>query len=542
MLKDENKNEETKNDCDNFTLHQSAVQLDVGNYNTDDTSSEITIEKYSNSKNSLNRLSDASVSSQNSEELNMDMKPNKSMSFKNEQNYNCKMSDNKIPLDPIDPFDDQSLDRRSGIDCFKRFFGPIKGGSLRGSIFSLASICFDTTCLSFPLALWNMGLIPGTFLLVTMGLLSYWSLYILLVTGRLTKIYNYRKLIKSVLGEKMALLSDMNNIIFSIGAQTAYIVTISKFFHEVLFGLFGIQKTNIIKIIQMTICMIFFQVPLSLLKNISKLQYASILGSLVLIFTLVVMFIQSFFYFQEGQDKGRSIQLVREINWNYLDSFSVFLFAFSPHNGLFLIFSEMAKPNLRRTKTVLNRAMLLQCFIFFIIAYAGFFSLLENFPSIFLSRPPLKQDPNDYYIISAKILFFFSLHCLCAINFNLLRGTISSLFYKGKNITDFQNFYVTAIMFVLSNLVAFFANNVVEIISIISGISVTFICYVFPVMCYVRANHYKRYHYKNVISMTIMILISCVGLISTFKSGYENYHKWKEGQNNVKIGNSTLLM
>ena len=95
-------------------------------------------------------------------------------------------------------------------------------------------------------------------------------------------------------------------------------------------------------------------------------------------------------------------------------------------------------------------------------------------------------------------------------------------------------------MFVFSNFLAFFSNNVVEIIGIISGISVTFICYVFPVMCYVKSNQHPRYHYKNLVSLAIMVLISCLGLMSTFKSGIENYLKWMDAQEIVKAANGTV--
>ena len=183
----------------------------------------------------------------------------------------------------------------------------------------------------------------------------------------------------------------------------------------------------------------------------------------------------------------------------------------------------MSRPSLRRTKTVLNRAIFLQFFLFLIIGYAGFFSLLKFVPTIFLSRPPLNNfDPNDYLIITAKVLFFCSLHCLCAINFNLLRGTISSLFFKGQDTTTFQNVYVTSFMFLISNLFAFFSTNVVEIIGIISGISVTFICYVFPILCYVNTNDLPKTNHKNIVSIIIMVVICSLGIMSTIKSLREN--------------------
>lgn len=415
----------------------------------------------------------------------------------------------------VDYLDDNEADYKNDYNCWKRFFKPIKEGSLRGSIFSLASITFDTTCLSFPFAIDNMGLIPGTLLLFLMCGLSCWTLYLLMKAGRNTRIIHYRNLIVHCLGHPMAYLSDINNIIFSLGAQVAYIVTISKFFEEVVKHAFSITEfTKLMKITQMLVSMIFIQIPLSLIKNISTLQYASLIGTFVLLFLMVVMFIESFYYYDLGISENRKIVFFKDFSLKYLDSFSIYLFAFSPHNGFFLIIKEMSRPNLRRSQSVIYRSIFVQLLFFIIIGYTGFFSLLEKVENIFISRAPLKNfDPNDYLMLAVKILFCISLHCMCAINFNLLRGTISSLCFKGKDTTRSQNIYVTSIMFTLSNIVAFFSKNVVDVIGIVSGISVSFICYIFPILCYIKTN--KNTNLENVLLIIFLIIIFTIGILST---------------------------
>jgi len=425
----------------------------------------------------------------------------------------------------VDYLDDNEADYKNDYSCWKRFFKPVREGSLRGSIFSLASITFDTTCLSFPFAIDNMGLIPGTLLLFLMCGMSCWTLYLLMKAGRNTRIIHYRNLIVHCLGHPMAYLSDVNNIIFSLGAQVAYIVTISKFFEEIIKHAFSITEfTKLMKITQMLVSMIFVQIPLSLIKNISTLQYASLIGTFVLIFLMVVMFIESFYFYDKGISENRHIVYFKDISLKYLDSFSIYLFAFSPHNGFFLIIKEMTRPNLRRTQSVIHRSIFLQLVFFVIIGYSGFFSLLEKVPNIFISRDPLANfDPHDYLMQIVKILFFISLHCMCAINFNLLRGTISSLCFKGKDMTQSQNIYVTSIMFTLSNFVAFFSKNVVDVIGIVSGISVSFICYIFPILCFIKTNNNKTW--ENVLLIIFLIIIFSIGLLSTGWSMIEYFQQ-----------------
>jgi amino acid permease len=416
--------------------------------------------------------------------------------------------------------------RKSWIE---RYFSPLSSGSLRGSIISIAAMCFGPASLSFPIALTNVGLIPGSLMFFILTSISIWSINILLETGRKMKIMNYSKLIKECLGDKMLLISDINNMVFCFGIIMAYQFSISQFFMETVNVLFDIEIGNrTVKLIQMLSFTYLFQVPLSLLKDISKLQYASIVGSFALFYTIFVMAIQCPFYYEEGLAENRNIQLVKAIDWSIMDSYSIFLYGYASHNGILAIYSELKKPNERRSKKVLSRAMMLQIVIFVIVAYSGFFSLIEKTPSIFISRPTLKSlNGKDYYILVSKIFFFLSLNCTCAITYNILRGSINSFFFQGNHPSFLIGLSITAAIFTTSCLLTFLIDNVVKIVGILGGLCAVIVCYISPILCYVKSNGYSITSWRNIMSLSILALICVCGVMSTVKTIFDYFNSKK---------------
>ena len=92
-----------------------------------------------------------------------------------------------------DDFKDDSKDNKT---IWERCCGPIRAGSLRGAVLSLASIVFGICGFTFPIGLTNLGLIPSFILLVVLCGICYWSLSALLFAARKKKILKYGPLIK----------------------------------------------------------------------------------------------------------------------------------------------------------------------------------------------------------------------------------------------------------------------------------------------------------------------------------------------------------
>ena len=466
-------------------------------------------------------------------DLNTNENENKKEEFteKSEQPNNNQF-ENPLPGEAIpreyfynDDFDESPY--HSNKSCLQRYFSKIQSGSLRGSIISMASIVFGIAGLAYPVGFANIGLIPGIILFAIISLFNYLSLYAIIFTARKEKINHYGMLIQKVLGNTMALISDINNIIFCVGVAMSYEFTIQSFFQGTCSKFFpdltSVQKLNI-KRIQMTVSALCIMLPLCLLRNISTLQYASMVGSLALIYSCFLIVGQSYFYYEhETHDHGKTIPLFKPLSLKIFHSFSVFLFGYAQHNGVLPVFDELARPSGRRTKTVLNRAFLLEVILFFSIGLGGFFSLQDPTPSIFLNRKDLeyKSMDKDYFVIIAQSLFFITLHCTVAINNNILRNSFKSLIFKGKEITKKIDFLIVFTLLVATNIVTYFIADVMDIISIVGSICSVIVCLVSPIMCWVYSNGKPLTSFTNIVVIIILSIFVIIGLCCVAYSIYE---------------------
>ena len=77
---------------------------------------------------------------------------------------------------------DSYEDTPSKAPFCQRYFGPIKAGSLRGAIVSVASLCFGISGFFFPKGFDNLGFVPAAITFI-----SYWTLSMLLFSARKKK-------------------------------------------------------------------------------------------------------------------------------------------------------------------------------------------------------------------------------------------------------------------------------------------------------------------------------------------------------------------
>ena len=73
----------------------------------------------------------------------------------------------------------------------ERFFSPIKEGSVRSSIFAIASVCLGMGTMAMPSAFSKISMLGGCIFLIVGACLGYWSLCILIESSRKLKTNNY---------------------------------------------------------------------------------------------------------------------------------------------------------------------------------------------------------------------------------------------------------------------------------------------------------------------------------------------------------------
>jgi amino acid permease len=418
--------------------------------------------------------------------------------------------------------DEQSSEPVSHDDlersCFKRYFGPVGSGSLRGSIFAMASITFGAGCLAFPYAVSKCGPILSFLIFCICAASSYYTLYILLESGSKAKIMDYNLLLEHTAGKKMVVFSDLNNIVLCVGVIMSYQFTVYKFALQLGEKYTNIDPTNDWnRIILILVCLIVIQLPLSFLKNISTLQYASIVGSIALVYSIIVIVIEMPFYLIKNIKEGIEIPLFKPISLNYLDTFATFMFGFSSHNGIFQVFTELKRPSIVRYYKVLERSFVIELILYIAISFAGYLSTLDLTPDIFLERPDLPGF-NDVFIQVAKFTLFVCLHCSMAINYNIMRMSIKTMFFQGRDIPPVKDFLITVFTYSLTNIAVFYISNITEILGVIGGFCTIIICFVNPIIIKLKLSDEPYSSRSNLIAIFIGVFVTLFGTLATINS------------------------
>lgn len=92
----------------------------------------------------------------------------------------------------------------------------------------------------------------------------------------------------------------------------------------------------------MAIC---FLIPISLLRDITSLAFASMLSLLSLTYTCILMYVELPFYSKEYHAKPNFNEKAFFIDWNFFTAASMCFFAFTCQMQLLPIYSELVRPS-----------------------------------------------------------------------------------------------------------------------------------------------------------------------------------------------------
>jgi amino acid permease len=442
------------------------------------------------------------------------------MTNHNENTYNNKtlLYDNNKKCDLITPTNELIDDIIPKTPCWKRYFGPIRGGSLRGSTFTLASITFGPGCFVFPYAVAQTGPIVALIIFILVALANYYTLYILLEIGFKSQIMDYNALLVKALGRKLEIFYHINNYIGTIGVIVTFQYTVYGFAQDLCYVFFGLEKTKTNYFYILLVCMFCIQIPLNLLQKISALQYASIVGTIAILYSIIVIIFEMPFYLIDFLQRGDSFTLFVPINWNYLDSFSIFMFVFGTHNAIFQVFNELRQPTLERCQKILNRSFLFEFVLYILTAFAGYFSTFDKTPDIFLERPDLENFKPDYFVKFSKLTLFICFHCSMALTNNIMRQSTKFLWFQEREYPFWLDAIIVVLLYSICNALVFFVDNIIEVFGIVGGICACVVCVVNPLLVHINMNSLPKTHYKNLLRYLMLILISIIGVMASVKS------------------------
>ena len=444
-----------------------------------------------------------------------------------------RMYGKRDPNEKIIPFESKNA------KLLERMLHPIQYGSLRGSIFGLSSMCLEAGALVLAIRCKQFGLINFLLALALGGLCAYWTLVMMIKAGRTVKQRDYSKTVKAILGNRAGIYVDLNIAIYLLGAVISFQVIIYQIIGAVTYDILKIFKKTesynnfedfknnywrvkmYIKFPVMAgVAILVF--PLCLLKDVSKMRIPSLIGVCALIYSIIVVVIESVFFF-----KNNYKERINEMNWfDITQSFSLkdgipffggiatVFYIYSCHAGAFPVYKTLRNNTTRRIKKVFRRSILLDIIVYTSIAAASFITEPFNSPELILYRENLPNFDPDYFIMLAKVGIIFNLFFSTPANYSVLRISLFELIWGNSNITNTKNFVVTLVVFSIVVIVGALYDEILQYIELLGGFCSVIYCFFIPGLIYIKSNQYGKCSFKNIYTFFILLILLIIGYSS----------------------------
>ena len=426
-------------------------------------------------------------------------------------------SSEKKSLNKTNSIDDNSSEgsTASRDSAISVWYSPIKEGSLRGAILSVIAGTFGAGCLTFPYAFSRVGLIPGISLLLFISLSMGLMLKLLVKAGIKSKIFNFSNFALETLGPIWNNVYNVCSILLLVGAIMNYMLTSYEMIEQFSLQIFGFDLQPYRIALFAGGCFLI-QIPLSLFRDMSKLQYASLIASAMIFIVIIIIVVEAPFYFIQNGAKGLTIPMFKSLSWDYLDATAIIMYGYMNHNAILQIISEIKKPTLSRGNKVINRSWIVNFLFYLFISLGGFISTLDQTPPIFIKRQDLESFSPDYAIIASRAVIAICLFSLIPLRWNLMREAIASL-CKVEKMPPKKDIILTIVCMISFNVIVYFV-NIITIIGFIGGIVTVMISFIIPLFGYQYVFRKKKMSFILILGYILFGIFLVIGTGATVKS------------------------
>ena len=522
---------------DGFPNFANVSGLDFKNNNNNRT-------MLNNTMNMHNKIAKNLAEDDFQEELdeNNDAEPEE-LAARNDDDMNKSLDDiwamqiygKRDPNEKIIPFESKKA------KFFERLLHPMQYGSLRGSIFGLSSMCLEASSLILAKNCGLFGMVNYLIAIVLGGLLAYWCLVMMIKAGKNIKEKNYSRVVKTILGKKVGVYMDVNIALYLFGVLISFMVINYQVIGSIVLDIGHMmgnfeqydefskfhedywRKQHYIKYpVMFGVTGLVF--PLCLLKDISKMRIPSLLGVMALIYSIIVIIIESFFYLI----KENLPQEDKEMNWYNIGpafswkkglpifgGISTVFYLYSCHAGAFPVYKALRNNTTRRIKKVFRRSIMLDVSLYFTVAMASFFTCpFEDPPELILYRKNLDSFNPDYFILIAKFGIFFNLFFSTPANYAGLRLSLFELIWGNTNITTTKNLVVTAVILSVVTLIGALYDKILAYIELLGGFCSTVYCILIPGLIYAKNDNIKKTKFKKYLIICTVYALLIFGYAS----------------------------
>ena len=404
----------------------------------------------------------------------------------------------------------------------------------------MTNACLGTTIFTFALKAKTFGLVWFLLAVVLVGIINYWTI---MAGAKASSKYNeddYSELTEKILGKKARFILNCILVVYSYACMMCFLA--------LLFPLFGRFIQNIVynkryetydDFLDDKWGKLYIKVPfyigaslaislMCLIDDINKLSFSSYIGVGAMIYTLLVITVQCHSYYQYYK-KHFYLKNVESThpNWTNLgDAFKKDLdffkgmanlfCAYACHPNIFPVYAGFKEDKGDR-KEGLRKMSLGTIFATVLTTVLHILSVVCSFltdpltPEDLIIYRKSKDGGKDIFMAIAKLAVFVSLIFTLPSYYFTLRLCVSNSFMHGKITTKFNTIFTFCSVFGCA-VIAIIYDKILNYLSYIGGFISVFICYLIPVLLYIKSHGKPLTYWKNLIQLIFALILCVIGV------------------------------
>ena len=427
--------------------------------------------------------------------------------------------------------DEDVLTRDPDYYNYKESACSMKEGSIQGGVFALSSLALGTGAFSLPVRCAQIGCFWYSLAIIFGAIIAYWTLSKLIESSRVIKGKEYSTTVKIIIGKVPSIIVDIILMLYSFGVIIQFNViiysligrTIYYYFYDKKYEIYnkfeeGLWQTNYYYKCSIMFGLTFLIFPVCLLKDISKMRFASMFGICALSYSILVVVIETpWFFSKEELSKANWFNISNGFkvdDYNVLEFFNAMatvFFIFSCHPGAFPVFKSLKYNFPKRINTVFRRSIILDLIIYLLVAICGFITNPIKPPDLIVYRNAEKVFSNDIFMNIAKISIALDLYLSIPANYNSLRASFFLLFFKTDTIDNCRNIIVTLPILLIGTFIGVIFNDILSYISLLGGFCCSIICLLVPCILMVKTSKQEIFSPRNIFRIFILGTLCLIG-------------------------------
>ncbi|KAG0665668.1 hypothetical protein C6P46_006452 [Rhodotorula mucilaginosa] len=354
-----------------------------------------------------------------------------------------------------------------------------RGGGIWAGIANMSNSILGAGIIGLPYALREAGFFSGIVLLVVLGMVTDWTIRLIVLNAKMSGRRTYIDILDSCFGKPGRAAASFFQFAFAFGGMCAFCVIIGDTLPRVFQWLVGpdanaVTNFFISRRVVTTILTVGVSYPLSLYRDIEKLSHASALALVSMVVIVISVGVRG--PGVEDELKGESSE-----RWTFLESgvfeaIGVISFAFVCHHNSLLIYGSLKQPTLDRFAQVTHVSTTLSVVACLCMSISGFLVFTNKTQGNILNN--FSED--DWLINLARACFGLNMFTTLPLEAFVCREVAETYFWPGEHeFNKKRHVIITSALVFSALMVSLITCDLGLILELAGGFSATALAYLF---------------------------------------------------------------